>query len=108
MIDRLFAALADPTRRRILDLIRVRPRAVGEIADALPVSQPAVSQHLRVLLDAGLVGVRQEGRRRIYHLQAGGLAALRAWTDRMWEDALSAYAKSFEEPVPTDPPEEER
>lgn len=96
-------ALHDPTRQAILDRLRRRPRSVGELAGDLPVSQPAVSQHLAVLREAGLVTARREGRRRVYALRAEGLAPLRAYVDAMWEDALASYAASFE----TDPDEEE-
>ena len=88
-------ALQDPTRQAIIDRLRRRPRAVGELAGELPVSQPAVSQHLAVLRDAGLVTARREGRRRVYALRPEGLAPLRAYVESMWEDALAAYAASF-------------
>ena len=91
-------ALADPTRREILDRLRRRPRAVGELAAELPVSQPAVSQHLAVLREAGLVESRREGRRRVYRLRPGGLAPVREYVERMWDDALAAYAASWDEP----------
>ena len=93
--DRLFHALGDPTRRRVLELIRAGALAVGEVAERLPVSQPAVSQHLRVLLEAGLVSVRADGRRRLYQLEGAGLTALRDWAERLWGDALDRYAASF-------------
>jgi DNA-binding transcriptional ArsR family regulator len=96
-------ALQDPTRQAILDRLRRRPRAVGELARELPVSQPAVSQHLAVLKDAGLVTSRRDGRRRVYALRAKGLAPLRDYVESMWQDALAAYAASFED----DPAEEE-
>jgi DNA-binding transcriptional ArsR family regulator len=89
------AALGDPTRRAIVDRLRARPRSVGELADALPVSQPAVSQHLAVLRDAGLVEGRREGRRSIYRLRPEGLEPLRVWVEAMWDDALAAYAASW-------------
>jgi DNA-binding transcriptional ArsR family regulator len=91
------AALADPTRRRLVERLRGRPRAVGELARHLRVTQPAVSQHLAVLRRARLVQGRADGRRRLYHLDPAGLVALRQYLDSMWEDALRAYAKSFEE-----------
>jgi DNA-binding transcriptional ArsR family regulator len=90
-------ALADPTRRRLVDRLRRRPHAVGELARHLRVSQPAVSQHLRVLRRARLVASRSEAQRRLYRLDPAGLADLREYADRMWTDALDAYAKSFEE-----------
>jgi DNA-binding transcriptional ArsR family regulator len=86
-----FAALGDPTRRDIFARIAERPRAVGELASELPVSRPAVSQHLRVLKAAGLVVDRSEGNRRIYHADPAGLAALRAQLDTYWRQALATY-----------------
>jgi DNA-binding transcriptional ArsR family regulator len=91
------AALADPTRRKLCDRLRRRPHAVGELARLLRVSQPAVSQHLAVLKRARLVQGRADGRRRVYRLDTAGIEALRAYLDRMWDDALAAYARSFEE-----------
>ena len=91
-------ALADPTRRRLFDRLRRRPHAVGELATYLKITQPAVSQHLKVLKRARLVRVRAEGQKRIYGLDPKGIAALRKDVDAMWNDALSAYASSFEEP----------
>jgi DNA-binding transcriptional ArsR family regulator len=91
------AALADPTRRRLVERLRARPRAVGELARHLRVTQPAVSQHLAVLRRARLVHGRAVGRRRFYQLDPSGLATLRQYLDRMWGDALAAYARSFEE-----------
>jgi len=92
------AALADPTRRRLFDRLRRRPYAVGELARALGVSQPAVSQHLAVLRRARLVRSRADGARRLYQPDPAGIAALREYVDRMWDDVLTAYAQSFEEP----------
>ena len=85
------AALADPTRRTIFERVAERPRAVGELAGELPVSRPAVSQHLRVLKDAGLVMDRAEGNRRIYQADPAGLAALRAQLDTFWNQALATF-----------------
>jgi DNA-binding transcriptional ArsR family regulator len=90
-------ALADPTRRRLVERLRRRPHAVGELARQLRVSQPAVSQHLRVLRGARLVASRPQAQRRLYRLDPAGLADLREYADRMWTDALDAYATSFEE-----------
>jgi DNA-binding transcriptional ArsR family regulator len=84
-------ALADPTRRAVLEELREGPRAVGEIAARLPVSRPAVSQHLRVLKDAGLVRDRAEGTRRVYSLNGDGLAELREYVNGFWDEALAAY-----------------
>ena len=86
------AALADPTRRRIYERLVRGPRSVGELARALPISQPAVSQHLRTLREAGLVQVRPEGVRRIYAADQAGLAELRAYLDSLWQDVLGAFA----------------
>jgi len=84
-------ALGDPTRRRIFELLQEGPRAVGELAGELPVSRPAVSQHLRVLKEAGLVTERQVGTRRIYRLDPNGLGELRVYFDRFWETALASF-----------------
>jgi DNA-binding transcriptional ArsR family regulator len=89
---RVLDALGDPTRRAVLELLRGGARPVGEIAAQLPVSRPAVSQHLRVLKEAGLVRDRQEGTRRLYRVDPGGLAALRAYLEGYWEVALAAFA----------------
>ena len=91
-----FAALSDPTRRAVFERLAEGPRAVGEIAAGLPVSRPAVSQHLKVLKDAGLVSDRPEGARRVYQIDPGGLGALRAWLDRFWALALDAYAQEVD------------
>jgi DNA-binding transcriptional ArsR family regulator len=86
-------ALADPTRRSIYDLIREAPSSVRELTERLPISQPAVSQHLRVLDSAGLVNVTPQGTRRIYAANPDGVAALRAWIDTLWDDVLDAYSQ---------------
>src|SRR5689334_4194037 len=91
-----FAALADPTRRSVMESLRSGPRAVGEIARGMPVSRPAVSQHLKVLKEAGLVTNRAEGTRRVYYLDPKGLAALRSWLDQFWEQALSDFQREAE------------
>lgn len=91
-------ALAEPTRRRLMALLRAAPRSVGELADRVPVSQPAVSQHLAVLRDAGLVESTRDGTRRIYSLRPGGLEPLRLYVESFWDAALDAYGRSFEEP----------
>lgn len=90
-------ALADPTRRRIVVLLRARPRTVGGLARELPVSQPAVSQHLKVLREAGLVRSERDGARRIQHLDPSGFEALRRWVDSFWDGALDAFRSSFDE-----------
>lgn len=83
------AALGDPTRRAIFERLAGGPRSVGELASGLPVSRPAVSQHLRVLKEAGLVSDRRAGTRRIYRLDPRGVGALRAYFDRFWTQALA-------------------
>ncbi len=89
-------ALGDPTRRAIFERLLEGPRAVGELAARLPISRPAVSQHLRVLKDAGLVTDRAEGTRRLYTVHAAGLAKLRADLDRFWDHALAAFKHAAE------------
>ena len=80
----------------VLEKLRDGPRSVGEIANDLPVSRPAVSQHLKVLKEAGLVNDRSVGTRRIYHIDPKGLGAMRAWLDQFWEAALAAFAAEVE------------
>ncbi len=91
-----FTALADPTRRRVFERLKSGPRAVGEIARGLPVSRPAVSQHLKVLKEAGLVADRPEGTRRVYSIDPHGLGALRKWLDQFWDEALAAFQAEVE------------
>jgi DNA-binding transcriptional ArsR family regulator len=90
-------ALGDRTRRAIFEQLRRGPRAVGEIAGELPVSRPAVSQHLRVLKEAGLVTERRNGTRRIYRVDPDGLAGLRAYFDEFWNEALAAFKAAAED-----------
>ncbi|MGI9610216.1 MAG: ArsR/SmtB family transcription factor [Acidimicrobiia bacterium] len=85
------AVLHDPTRRRVLELLRDGERSVRELTEGTTVTQPAVSQHLRVLREAGLVVARPEGARRMYRVDPNGLAAIRAWVDSFWDDALAAF-----------------
>ena len=92
-----WTALGDPTRRAIFERLADRPRAVGELASELPVSRPAVSQHLRVLKQAGLVVDRSAGTRRIYQLDPSGVGALRAQLDRFLNQALEAYKEAVEQ-----------
>lgn len=92
--------MGDPTRRAILERLLERPRAVGELAAELPVSRPAVSQHLKVLKDAGLVIDRRAGTRRIYAVDPGGVRALRAELDQFWSKALAAFKQVVEEQPP--------
>ena len=93
-----FAALGDSTRRAIFESLAERPRAVGEIARELPVSRPAVSQHLKVLKGAGLVVDRPAGTRRIYAVDPDGVGALRAYLDQFWSRTLTAYKAVVEQP----------
>jgi len=84
-------SLSDPTRRRVFEKLRSGPQSVGILARGLPVSRPAVSQHLKVLKDAGLVGDRSEGARRVYYIDPQGLGELRRWLDGFWTDALESF-----------------
>jgi DNA-binding transcriptional ArsR family regulator len=94
-----WTALGDPTRRAIFELLVEGPRPVGELASELPVSRPAVSQHLKVLREAGLVVDRPAGNRRIYEVDPGGVGALRDQLDRFWNKALAAYKVAVEQPT---------
>jgi DNA-binding transcriptional ArsR family regulator len=91
------AALGDPTRRAVFERLRHGPRAAGELAEGLPVSRSAVSQHLGVLLEVGLVTQRREGTRRLYRVDPDGLGALRAYFDDLWGAALQAAAEMEDE-----------
>jgi DNA-binding transcriptional ArsR family regulator len=91
-----FVALADPIRASIVEKLAVRPMAVGELAAGLPVTRPAVSQHLKVLKEAKLVRDEAKGTRRIYSIDPAGLGAIRAWLDRFWDQSLAAYAAAAE------------
>jgi DNA-binding transcriptional ArsR family regulator len=91
-----FLALADPTRLRVFEQLRRGPTAVGAIAAQMPVSRPAVSQHLAVLKRAGLVADRAEGTRRVYYIDPHGLASIRIWLDQFWGDALAAFKAEAE------------
>ncbi len=112
-IDGAIGLLGDPNRRAIFELLARHPSAVGEIADQLPISRPAVSQHLKVLKDGGLVVSRPDGNRRVYSLDPRGVAALRAWLDGVWEQALASFHKFAEQTIAdetpaTDPPDKEQ
>jgi DNA-binding transcriptional ArsR family regulator len=96
------AALGDPTRRTIFERLAERPSAVGELARELPVSRPAVSQHLKVLKDAGLVLDTPDGARRVYSVDPNGLEALRAYLDGFWNRALRAFKDAAERPTMED------
>ena len=100
----VFAALADPTRRAVFERVATRPVSVGELAAALPVSRPAVSQHLRVLKEAGLVSDGAAGTRRIYRMNPQGLDHLRAYLDHFWNHALTAFKAAAEQPPQESPP----
>jgi DNA-binding transcriptional ArsR family regulator len=89
-------ALGDATRRTIFERLADGPKSVGTLANTLPVSRPAVSQHLRVLKSAGLVAERPEGTRRIYHVEPAGIAALRVYFDEFWDRALTAFQAEAE------------
>ncbi len=91
-----FAALAEPMRAAIIEQLAERPMAVGELAALLPVTRPAVSQHLKILKQAQLVRDHAEGTRRIYSIDPAGLGAIRAWLDRFWDKALAAYVEAAE------------
>jgi DNA-binding transcriptional ArsR family regulator len=94
--QRALNALADPTRRRVFERLSTGPAAVGEIAAGLPVSRPAVSQHLKALKQAGLVTDQAEGTRRVYRIDPAGLGAIRAWLDQFWTVALDAFKAEVE------------
>jgi DNA-binding transcriptional ArsR family regulator len=93
----MMTALGDPTRQAIFDRLSDGPRPVGRLAADLPVSRPAVSQHLKVLKEVGLVVDRREGTRRLYAVDATGLAVLRAYLDQFWERSLAAFEKTARE-----------
>ena len=99
--DSAIAALADPTRRLVFEKLRGGPKSVGVIAAKLPVSRPAVSQHLKVLREAGLVDARPEGTRHVYFIDPKGLGALRAWLDQFWDEALTAFQAEVEKDTAT-------
>ncbi len=97
--DKVFSALADPTRRRIFESLRGRSRSVGEIASKFPISRPAVSQHLKVLGAAGLTLMESQGTRRIYSVRREGLRDLQVYLESFWSDALLAYAAEIDRKV---------
>jgi DNA-binding transcriptional ArsR family regulator len=90
--------LSDPTRRRVFERLRSGPQSVGVLAAGLPVSRPAVSQHLKALKQAGLVSDRSEGTRRVYYIDPDGLRELRRWIDQFWDDALESFKREVELP----------
>jgi DNA-binding transcriptional ArsR family regulator len=97
MDDRVFAALADPTRRAVFERIADRPQSVGALAAQLPVSRPAVSQHLKVLKDASLVIDEARGTSRIYRIDPQGLGPMRRWLDEQWDRSLTNFKKIAEQ-----------
>jgi DNA-binding transcriptional ArsR family regulator len=99
----VLVALGDATRRELFERVAVHPQSVSELARELPVSRPAVSQHLRVLKDAGLVSARAEGNRRIYRMDPHGLEHLRAYLDHFWNQALAAFKTAVEQPPKEQP-----
>ena len=99
-----FAVLADPTRRAVFERLRAGPVSVGDIAAGLPVSRPAVSQHLKALREAGLVRHEVDGTRRLYEVDPRGLGELRSWLDRFWSESLAAFKAEVERPRPAPSP----
>ena len=100
--DQALASLGDPTRRKVFERLRSGPLSVGEIARGMPVSRPAVSQHLAVLKEAGLVVDRPVGTRRVYYIDPRGLSALRAWFDQFWDQALASFQDEVERSIHSD------
>ena len=98
--DSALQCLSNPTRRRVFERLRGGPKSVGALASGLPVSRPAVSQHLKALKGAGLVKDRSEGTRRVYYIDPDGLRELRRWLDGFWDDALDAFKREVEQPEP--------
>ena len=100
-----FGALGDPTRRAIFKQLALQPVAVGQLAESLPVTRPAVSQHLKVLKDAGLVNETRDGTRRIYRLDPKGIGAMRDWLDAHWGAALDSFAQYVDDQAQAETPE---
>ena len=107
LVATAFVALADPTRRQIFERLAQRTRSVGELAEGLPVTRPAVSQHLRGLADAGLVSHERDGARRVYRIDPRGIQTMRAYLDRFWDRALAAFQAAVEndQPAADEPPQ---
>jgi DNA-binding transcriptional ArsR family regulator len=95
--EKALECLSDPTRRRVFERLRAGPQSVGVLARGLPVSRPAVSQHLKALKAAGLVMDKSEGTRRVYHIDPDGLGELRRWLDQFWGDALESFKQEVEQ-----------
>jgi DNA-binding transcriptional ArsR family regulator len=102
-LDRQFSALADPSRRRLFESLVRGPKAVGRLAEEVPISRPAVSQHLRVLEEAGLVTHQTIGTRNIYRTDPDGVAALRSYLDTLWDEALENLKRFVETTKPNEP-----
>ena len=100
--DAALTALGDPTRRAVLQALAGGPRSVGDLAGDLPVTRPAVSQHLKVLKEAGLVTDEAVGTRRLYRIDREGVADVRGWFDQLWTDALDSFKRAAEQPSPDD------
>lgn len=96
-VDRALDALGDPTRRQVFKRLRNGGRAVGELAKGMHVSRPAVSQHLKVLKEAGLIVVRAEGTKRLYEIDGLAIEALRSWLDGVWDNSLGAFKRAAEQ-----------
>jgi DNA-binding transcriptional ArsR family regulator len=96
--EKVLRCLSDPTRRQVFERLRAGPQSVGTLARGLPVSRPAVSQHLKALKNAGLVNDRPVGTRRVYYIDPDGLGELRRWLDRSWNDALKAFKSEVKKP----------
>ena len=94
--DKTFAALADPTRRKVFERLAAGPQAVVDLARGMPVSRPAILQHLKVLKEARLISGRAQGTRRIYEIDPHGLGQMRAWLDRLWDEALLSFKAEAE------------
>jgi DNA-binding transcriptional ArsR family regulator len=99
--DMTLQCLSDATRRRVFERLRAGPQSVGMLAKGMPVSRPAVSQHLKALKDAGLVCDRAQGARRVYYIDPDGLGPLRRWIDEFWDDALHSFKRAVEAASPT-------
>jgi DNA-binding transcriptional ArsR family regulator len=97
--ERALQCLSDATRRRVFERLRAGPQSVGALAKGMPVSRPAVSQHLRALKDAGLVNDHAEGTRRVYYIDPDGLGSLRRWIDEFWDSALQSFKREAEKPA---------
>ena len=106
--QRALSALAEPARQEIYERLASRPQAVGELAAHMPISRPAVSQHLKILKEAGLVTETPQGTRRIYRLDPRGLAAMREWLDHMWFRSINDFKSFVENAEPTENKEKEK